>query len=68
MARKMPSMAFQQRAKRMTMEPSHENVIGYEMKKAQALKAFDIDKEAARMARRRAQKAAATAAYVKKVT
>lgn len=67
MARKMPMDAAQQRAKRMTMEPSHENVIGYQMRKAQALKAFDINKVAERIAKKRAERAAARANYAKKV-
>lgn len=49
---------------KVTPEPSHENTMLYMMRKSGALKRFDVDREAMRIARRRAR----LAEYKRKVT
>lgn len=69
MPRKQPADAKRQRlmqmGKRMTMMPAHENTYLYAMRKAQALKDFDIEGTAKRIAKRRRQRAAT---FIRKVT
>lgn len=58
MASKKRGVGLQGPKSRVSAQPSHENVLERATAKAQALREFDVERNAQRMIRRRAAKAA----------